>query len=122
MCIRDRIKAGDAIYSFSENGIVSVSKVSSKYVAERDFYFTIAAGGYEVNATAEHPFLTPNGYKIASSLAAGDTVFLYQNGALSEKEITSVSRAIAKTTVYNLQVDGDHTFFANGFAVHNKAT
>lgn len=116
----EEIKIGDAVYSFSENGTVSVSEVTAKYVAERDSYYIIAAGEYEVNATAEHPFHTPNGYKEASSLAAGDAVFIYQNGSLSEKTITLVLRVNASVTVYNLQVDGEHTFFANGFAVHNK--
>jgi len=116
----ENIKAGDRIYSFSENGEVSVSNVLAKYAAGRDAYYMIRAGENEVNATAEHPFLTQNGYKEASSLAAGDVVFIYRNGALSEKTVTSVSRVNAPAAVYNLQVDGSHTFFANGFAVHNK--
>jgi len=116
----EEIKIGDMAYSFSENGEVSVSGVSAKYIAERDFYYTIAAGEYSVNATAEHPFLTPNGYKDAGDLAEGDIIFIYQNEVLSEKAITMVSRVNESATVYNLQVDTDHTFFANGFAVHNK--
>ena len=116
----EELGVGDKIYSFSENGEVSVSEVTAKYSAERDFYYILAAEEYEVNATAEHPFRTLNGYKEASDLAEGDIVFIYQNGILSEKTITLVSRVNETVTVYNLQVDGDHTFFANGFAVHNK--
>ena len=118
----EEVSIGDSVYSYSEDGKVSVSVVSAKYVASRDAYYTIKAGEYEVNASAEHPFLTPGGYKQASGLAVGDAIFVYQNGVLSGKMVTSVSRTNAPATVYNLQVDGDHTFFANGFAVHNKRT
>jgi hypothetical protein len=116
----EQIKEGDIVYSFSENGAVSASRVSAIYVSQRDSYYRILAGGAEVNATAEHPFLTPGGYMAVSQLAAGDILLVYKDGSLSEEQITSISQVFAPATVYNLQVDGDHTFFANGFAVHNK--
>lgn len=35
-------------------------------------------------------------------------------------EIAAV-RADPETVVYNLLLDGDHTYFADGYLVHNKA-
>jgi hypothetical protein len=100
----EELMIGDEVYSFAENMEVSISRVSAKYVSGRCAYYTINAGDYEVNVTAEHPFFTPGGYQEAAGLAAGDVVLIYQNGALAEKTIMAVSRVNASTEVYNLQV------------------
>jgi intein/homing endonuclease len=116
----EQIKVGDLVYSFGENRAISVSPVIGIYSRAGSPHYLIIAGDFEVNATSEHPFLTPDGYKRAASLAAGDIVFVYREGALFPQQVSSVSFVAEPATVYNLQVDNQHTFIANGFAVHNK--
>jgi hypothetical protein len=116
----EQLTAGDSVYSFGENGEISISAVAAKSVSMRESHYTVVAGEFEANATAEHPFLTPQGYVEASLLSAGDIVLVYRGGSLDEEVVTSVFEIPFLSEVHNLQVEGDHTFFANGFAVHNK--
>jgi len=116
----ESINPGETVYSFDENGSVSPSVVQEAYAVERSFYYLLQAGGYSVNVTAEHPFLTSSGYVEAQSLKLGDEIYVYSGGKLQPRKITAVSLVFGNITAYNLQVAGGHTFIANGFAVHNK--
>ena len=100
--------------------------------------------------TAEHPFLTPGGWRAldrvvtrlespgleVAELAAGDV--LIAAGAVSGETAGALALAPAVSfrhlvlhrltraegdpadSVYNLILDGDHSYVANGFVVHNK--
>lgn len=100
--------------------------------------------------TAEHPFLTPGGWRAldrmttrlempgldVAELAAGDVLITAAAvsgetaGALALAPAVSfghlvlhrVTRAEGEPAdrVYNLILDGDHSYVANGFVVHNK--
>lgn len=114
------IVPGDKVVSFSENGI-AVSEVSGIFLTQRNYYFHIVTESREVNATAEHPFYVGNGvFKEASSLKEGENVLVLKNNALVQEKILKIEKVNTVVSVYNLQVDGENTFFANGFAVHNK--
>jgi len=114
------VKKGDVVISF-EGDKVSYSKVSSIYQFERTFYYSLVAEDYSVKASAEHPFYVGNGqYQEISKLKPGDTVYVLKGDKLQPKKVISNTRVEKSTPVYNLAVDNTHTFFANGFAVHNK--
>ncbi|MFA7300930.1 MAG: Hint domain-containing protein [Candidatus Shapirobacteria bacterium] len=116
----EKVKAGDVVKSF-ENGKIVESKVSQIFERERDFYFTLKAGDYEVKASAEHPFYVGfNEFKEIQYLKPGDKIYVMENDKLVSKTVTFNTRIDEKTKVYNMTVDNTHTFFANGFAVHNK--
>ena len=99
-----------------------------------------SAGGNKVYAfnggrffvTAEHPFLTTEGWKAIdpviskekhpeiSSIAhlkVGDTL-ITDHGKVVINSITS-KEVDPDTTVYNLILGGDHTYIADGYVVHN---
>ncbi len=81
--------------------------------------------------TSSHPFLTESGWKSlnpmvsvrenpglnVSQLAEGDVV-LTKNGSY---RINSVEASHNAETVYNFRTDGDHTYIADGYLVHNVA-
>ncbi len=116
------IKVGDRVASFAGDKVTE-SKVSQIFKRERDHYFVLTAGDYRVKATAEHPFYIGDGkFKEVSKLKAGDRVFVLEKGRMVEKTLTSIVRVDEKTAVYNMSVDNTETFFADGFAVHNKST
>ena len=75
------LQPGAAVLSFSGSQIVQ-GKVAGIYSVRRDYYYTIRTEKAEVNVTAEHPFFVGDGYEEASSLKAGDTVYLLENGQL----------------------------------------
>ncbi len=82
--------------------------------------------------TAEHPFLTTKGWKsidpektkkenigvVVTPLKVGDTL-VTDKGLVKIERITSKSAAIT-TPLYNFILDGDHTYIADGYVVHNK--
>lgn len=93
-----------------------------------DAVYKINDGDYFV--TGGHPFKTTNGWKamrptaVAAShvelgvteLNVGDEM-IKREGTETVFAITFMERPV---TVYNLAVDGNDTFFANGYLVHNK--
>ena len=79
--------------------------------------------------TASHPFLSEQGWKslepmvsvrenpglLVSQLSEKDVV-LTENGSI---RIHSITAKNSPETVYNFRTDGDHTYIADGFKVHN---
>ncbi len=82
--------------------------------------------------TAEHPFMTTQGWKSidpiqtskehigieVTQLEVGD-VLITEKGSIVINSIES-SVAPEKTQLYNFLLDGDHTYYADGYLVHNK--
>ena len=111
---------GDRVDSFADNALTE-SAVSQIYKVTREYYYSLAAGDYQVKVTAEHPFFVGNNeFKEVKDLKAGDDVYVIENGSLKKKTVTSNTRINEPTDAYNLSVDNTNTFFANDFAVHNK--
>jgi hypothetical protein len=114
------VKVGDKVESFADDKVTE-SVVSKIYKVTRDFYFKLVAGDYEVKVTAEHPFYIGNDkFEQVQNLKEGDSVYVMENKSLVKKTISSNTRINEKTDAYNLSVDNTQTYFADGFAVHNK--
>ncbi len=93
--------------------------------------YSFNGGRYFV--TAEHPFKTTGGWKsinpkktlsenigiTVTELKVGDTL-ITENGKVLLKTIDSKNDK-ANTQLYNFKLDGDHTYYADGYLVHNKA-
>jgi hypothetical protein len=91
-----------------------------------------AFNGGDYFVTAEHPFLTTTGWKsidptktkkehigiTVTPLKVGD-ILVTDKGLVKIKTIASKA-APASTQLYNFVLDGDHTYFADGYLVHNK--
>ena len=116
----EEVRVGDSVDSFADNALTQ-SAVSQIYKVTREYYYSLAAGDYQVKVTAEHPFFVGNNeFKEVKDLKAGDDVYVIENGSLKKKTVTSNTRINEPTDAYNLSVDNTNTFFANDFAVHNK--
>ena len=118
------IRVGSTVTSFNDQtNKIENSSVSNIYKVHRTFYFSIIAGGYHVDVTAEHPFYTGGGkYKEAQNLKAGDVLYVDQNNNLIPTVVAQNLKVNEPTDAYNMTVDNTHTFFANDFAVHNKGS
>ncbi len=140
------IKTGDRVLS-GDGRVNRVVAVERPRLAGRNLF---AFNGGAPFVTAEHPFLTPAGWKAldpvataeenpaltVASLTRGDLLTVAQpqrdgtlgNLALAAEVATSLVPlqrietfdADPQMQVYNLLLDGDHTYIANGFVVHNK--
>jgi len=93
--------------------------------------YSYNGGAYFV--TAEHPFMTTDGWKAfdpelavlehnldieIGQLAIGDTL-ITENGNVVLKTVATKS-ADAETQLYNFILSGDRTYYADGYLVHNK--
>ncbi|MBP9817842.1 hypothetical protein KBC75_03790 [Candidatus Shapirobacteria bacterium] len=117
----EEVREGDVVLSFDNQNKVNSSVVSNLMNFSRDYYYRLVAGDSEVKVTAEHPFYRGNGeFTQVKDLQVGDEVYLLKDGEMVKEMVSELQRVDEKTPVYNLTVETDHTYFANGFAVHNK--
>ncbi|MDP9090827.1 MAG: error-prone DNA polymerase [Pseudomonadota bacterium] len=83
--------------------------------------------GHEITATAEHPFMTMNGWLALGKLQVGDhvaTARALPPAALCGSDVQwdriAAIMPIGNRETYDLQIEGDHNFLANHFVVHNS--
>jgi hypothetical protein len=75
------------------------------------------ADGRRIEATPEHPFFVAGrGFVAARKLARSD---LLETEDGRTAAVVSLSERRGRFTVYNLEVEGTHTYFAGGWWVHN---
>ena len=80
-------------------------------------------GGLSICASAEHPFLTPTGWRLLKTLAVDDVLAIAPNPvpgtAVQWQRLIAVEPLGARQT-YDLKIDGEHNFIAESFIVHNS--
>jgi len=121
------IKVGDTLKAVDGNN--TVLSLIRPTLGHQDIY---SINGQKAFFTANHPFLTTDGWKSldpattkkeipdleVTLLEIGD-VLITEHSKILVVSISS-SPSSSSTQLYNFELDGDHTYFANGFAVHNK--
>jgi len=116
-----RVRPGDRLLAFTGDGTVVPATVRNVLTHTVEEYLLVRTGQMLLRVTPEHPFYVGNGtFRTLEALRPGDTIHAYDGAGWSEQRITSIESLRTPTTVYNLQTDAPHTFFANGIAVHNK--
>lgn len=83
--------------------------------------------GHSIIATAEHPLMTPAGWRILGDLNAGDHVAAARSlppSRLVDSEVfwdrIVEIEAVGARETYDLQIEGNHNFLANNLVVHNS--
>ena len=59
-------------------------------------------------------------YKSIGELTIDSPMMILEDGKLIETTISSMRKVDAKSTVYNLEVENAHTYFAEDYLVHNR--
>lgn len=93
----------------------------------KETVYSINDSGHFV--TANHPFKTTEGWKAidpkgsmkdhgveADRLIVGDTILTLDG----EERATTIEAGNDVTKVYNLRLDNEHVYYANGYLVHNE--
>lgn len=141
-----QVKVGNMVMG-RERRINRVSRIERPVLGDRLLY-SLNNGDYFV--TAEHPFRTSEGWKsihpaataaenpnlqmgtlkvgdvvegiVSSGMAAISGNLALAPGLIQFTRLVSLKarKAERTTQLYNLLLDGDHVYFANGFLVHNK--
>ena len=113
----DELNAGDLVVSFDDRGELHHAKILKVHAHEGERVFRYRLwGGAVLDATPNHWVLNQfNAFVEIGSLGADDCL-VDENGHLRP----IVDRTdFGRGTVYNLTVEGHHTFIAGGIRVHN---
>lgn len=122
------IEAGDLVLG-KDDSKNTVTGMETPPLGSRSLY---SFNGGQPFVTSEHPFWTPHGWAALDPKATaehhemdvlplheGDAI-LRQSGRWLNLERIDDHDGDAEETVYNLMLNGTHTYYANGFLVHNK--
>lgn len=130
------IQAGEKVLGM-DGMINTVTGVEIPYLGERLLY---AFNGGNFFVTEEHPFRLESGQWASISpeatsdeqpefeekfgkvkpLKVGDTIVMKDGKTMTLETIESRGRNTKTMPVFNLLLDGNHTYYADGFLVHNK--
>ena len=113
----DKIQVGDNVCSFDDKGDIYASKVLKVHEHENEDVVRYKLwGGKFVDATPNHWVLNQFNAFVGIGTLGGDDCVVDEFGHLRP----IVERVeLGAHTVYNLTVEGQHTFIANGVRVHN---
>jgi hypothetical protein len=121
----DEIIVGDIVKSE-----INTSKVIGIDIHKEEEYTIYSINNSEAFVTAEHPFKTTTGWKaidpletfkkhgIESNVLEIGNILITKEGTEEVKSIRKSTKTI--NTVYNLQLDNEHVYYANGYLVHNN--
>ncbi len=115
------VRPGEALLAFTDSGRITVARVRSRSSREVAESLRLILPDRTLRLTPDHPVCTaPGFFRAAGDLRPGETVLLLDGGALVPVPVERVEVLRESLLVHNLSVDAPHTFFAEGFAVHNK--
>jgi len=110
------IEVGNYVLSYNEEtGENEISSVSETFVHEADEYLIING---ILKVTHNHPMWINNEWKEISGAKKGDVLKDVEGEDIIVKTIETVQEPV---TVYNLEVSGTHTYYAESLLAHNKA-
>lgn len=116
------LSTGDIVYAVSSSSgefvLRAIMKVNS--YANRKILQVSLNDGTQIRATATHSFQTGKKWKRADQLNVGDQVCHYDEAKGSiMKSVTAVQFASESEDVFNIIVDGDFNFIADGALAHS---
>ncbi|MBL8012234.1 MAG: hypothetical protein JNN05_00155, partial [Candidatus Omnitrophica bacterium] len=112
------VKIGDAVVSYDEKKMAKVTaKVTEMFDGESAKEYLLINGHLKV--TANHKFYSKGDWVEIGKLKEGD-ILLDEN--LKEIAINKIEKVESQNSiqVYNLEVEGEHNYYADGILVHNK--
>ena len=109
------LEIGDMVKTYDlKNSKQKKSKVTETYKHNVDGYLII---NDIIKTTVYHPFYSDGQWIKAGDLSIGDKI-LHVDGV--EHKVSSIETFDDNVDVYNIEVDGTHNYFAEGYLVHNK--
>lgn len=125
----EEIKENDLVLSFNiknnEFEYKKVLKVFTNYINE--FFEIETYDNAMIKTSLDHPFLTENGWKNACLLTEDDVLLKEKNKNIHKTKIKSLNffenfiayEFYGKQKVYNIIIEDNNNYIANGFIVHS---
>ena len=109
------VRVGDKILGYNEDtGKNEISKVIQTFIHNNKSYLILNG---KLKVTPNHPLLINGLWNRADSVKIGDSL-KDVNG--KDVLINSIEKGVGEETVYNLEVENTHTYYAENILVHNK--
>lgn len=116
----EELAAGDDVLAVDGEGRTVRTTVKTVFI-NKSSLMKIETDEGVLLATRDHPVSLGGGrFRPAGDLKSGDRITQWENGRLTAGKIRSVDRGAGEGLVFNLEVNGPHTFVAEGIVVHNK--
>ncbi len=115
----DELRTGDYVLSWDEEtGKVIECPVTEWYRREALAIMDIFIGTEKISCTTDHPFWVKDKWVLAYQLTAGTVLQTHAGDSLT---IDEVRRRDDVTQVYNVEIDGLHTYFVSSLEIlsHN---
>ncbi len=118
-CKIEDLMEGDEVWTRAPSGELQVGRVRAVHSAWSMAQSTIILEEKRtLNVTALHPVATENGWKPAGHLETGESVWSRDGW----RKVASVTHTGGLVRVFDLEVEPNSNFFANGVLVHNKSS
>jgi hypothetical protein len=116
----ESIAVGDLVLAYDrQRDVLEERPVTAVHRGRADALHALSMGREILFSTAEHPFLTDAGeWRAAGAIGAGDRLFAAGGGSVQVKDVAVGHRP---ADVFNLEVEGTHTYVVGTSAVvvHN---
>lgn len=118
------VAIGDIVLSYDEaaNRLVHAA-VTGVHEGAPDLMLTVSLDDdARIEVTSMHKLYAAEGWRAAGDLHVGDTLWSAtpDGSALMQRRVTAIARALPRGPVYDLSIEGVHTYFAGGVLAHNK--
>ena len=117
----DEIEVGDEVTTWDETtGNMTTSVVTKVYVHASPGQLSVIND--RLRATPNHPMYVDGTWRRADTIGSDSALMQLSDGrgALLPTTASVLRTEAHEGLVYNLEVDGTHTYFAEGILVHNK--
>lgn len=120
-CPIEDISLGQRVLTFDTSRRLGESEVTHIFTSDVDSYYEVTLeNGLKINSFNK-TFYTPTGFLNLVYLAPKDYVYVLEENQMKPRRIKEIKKITSNTTVRDIEVADTHTYFANGFAVHNTS-
>jgi cysteine-rich repeat protein len=112
---------GDTVNSYDLDSEVvnNVSQVRTTFKRIADGYFNVTLGDKIISVTGEHPIhIVGQGWTKIKDVVVGDMALSIEG---LEVRVNLIEEFDEEVEVYNIEVEGDHNYFAENILFHNKS-
>lgn len=119
----ETLNVGDKVKAFDKkkSSLITRKIIKKKeYSPQRILEVVLQNRGKTISTTQTHSFLTNTGWKKAGMLVKGQKIFsLDEDFKIIENLIDDVIKTNQYEPVFNIIVEGEHTFIAEGMITHS---